>query len=88
MIHFTKSPMAKMVLGHNGHTIVYAVLRIHEHNRAGHDLADQRFLRRMAHQDYFARVVTLRKDSDQSVVGNDKQGANAVLGHLLNRFID
>src|SRR5713226_4922817 len=42
----------------------------------------------MAQEDYFPRVVTLRQDTDQSMVGNDQQGANTVLGHLLNRFID
>src|SRR6478609_2940766 len=42
----------------------------------------------MAHQDYFACVVTLRQDTDQPLVENDEQSANTVFGHLLNRFID
>src|SRR6266851_878789 len=42
----------------------------------------------MAQEDYFARVVTLRQDADQSIIGDDQQGANTMLGHLLNRFID
>ena len=51
--------MAKVVLGHDGHTLVYGVLPTHDDNRAGHDVADQGFFGRMTHEDYFARVVTL-----------------------------
>src|ERR1700736_492772 len=80
--------MTKVLLGHDGHTLVYGVLPTHEHNRAGHDLADWGFFGRMTHEDYFARVVTLRHDTDQSLVGNDQQGANTVLRHLFNRFVD
>ena len=42
----------------------------------------------MEHEDYFARVVTLRQNADQFMVGDDQQGPDTVLGHLLNRFID
>src|ERR1700723_3297661 len=80
--------MAKTVVGHDGHTLVYAVLRTHEHHRAGHDLTDLGFLRGMAHQDYFSGVVPLRQNTDQFVIGNDQQRPDAVLGHLLNRVVD
>src|ERR1700680_1854783 len=42
----------------------------------------------MAFENYFSRVVALRQDADQFMVGNDQQGADPVLGHFLNRFVD
>lgn len=65
-----------MVFGHNGHALIYGMLRTREDNWAGHDLVDLGVSRRMAHEDYFASVVTLRQDTDQSTIENDQQDAD------------
>jgi hypothetical protein len=80
--------MAKMVLRHNGHAFIHSVLGTYEKNRAGHDLVDLGFSGRLADQDSFARVVTLRQDADQEAVREDQQGADIVLGHFLERLVD
>jgi hypothetical protein len=52
--------MAKVVLGHQGQALIHSVLRTYKKDRAGHDLVNLGFSGRLAGQDSFARVVTLR----------------------------
>jgi hypothetical protein len=80
--------MAKMALGHHGHAFIHGVPRSDEDNRGGHDLVDLGFPGSVAHQRSFARVVALREDADQPIVGEDQQGADIVLGHHLDGFVD
>jgi len=42
----------------------------------------------MTQENYFAGVVALGENADEFSAGNNQQGADTVLGHLLNRFID
>ena len=60
----------------------------HEDDRAGHDLADQSLFRRVPLQDHFARIVALGKNADQFAFREHQQGADSLLRHLLNGFVD
>ena len=80
--------MAEAVLGHEGEAFVDGVAKGDGKDRAGHDVSHARFLRGVAKQGAFARVIALGEDAEQMVVGADEQSADVVLGHEFERFED
>ncbi|OMP11039.1 hypothetical protein COLO4_04069 [Corchorus olitorius] len=73
--------VAQVVVGHHLHAVAHGLLRQHDDDRLGHDLADRGRIGGAPLQGHLARIVALADDAHQFAVAHHRQRPDVLFRH-------